>query len=121
MATTLRQAGTCYIKVNGVQLQVMGNVEVPLNTTQREAMVSTQGVIGYKETERAAFVTVEAAFTKDFPVEEIAKNDDMTVTAELANGMTYVLSNAWLEGEANVNPSDGTVTLTFNGLKGGFY
>jgi len=118
MSTTLRQAGTCYIKVDGTQLEVSGSVEIPLNTTVRETVLSTQGAVGYKETKRAPYVKLDAVFTRNFPLESLTDADSMTVTAELANGKTYVLSEAWLEGEANANPSDGTVTLTFNGLKG---
>jgi len=120
MASSMRVAGTCYIKCDGTQLEVSGSVEVPLNTTVRETVVSTQGVVGYKETERAHYVKLDAVFTSDFPIDAITNNESMTITAELANGMVYVLGKAWLEGEANVNVSDGTITLEFHGKEGGF-
>ncbi len=44
----------------------------------------------------------------------------MTVTSELANGDVYVLSNAWVNGEMNHNPEDGTVDIEFHGQEG-FY
>ncbi|MDY6465027.1 MAG: phage tail tube protein [Succinivibrio dextrinosolvens] len=57
MSNTHREAGTCYIKVDGVQLEVVGNMEVPLNTSVKEDILSTQGLVGYKETKRAPYYT----------------------------------------------------------------
>ncbi len=42
----------------------------------------------------------------------------MTITAELANSQVYVLSSAWLHGEANHNAEEGTVDLEFHGEEG---
>ena len=120
MSNTLRIAGTCYIKVDGTQLDVNGSVEVPLNLKVRESIMSPQGNSGYKETLRAPFVKLTANFTRDFPFKTLSENDNMTITAELANGSVYVLSQAWLEGEADINASDGTVSLEFRGKNGGF-
>ncbi|HBD6079528.1 TPA: phage tail tube protein, partial [Shigella flexneri] len=47
-------------------------------------------------------------------------SDQMTITAELANGMVYVLSAAWLHGEANHNAEEGTADLEFHGEEGGY-
>lgn len=120
MASALRIAGTCYIKVDGAQLEVSGAVEVPLNTTVKETVLSTQGAVGYKETTRAPYVKLDAVFTKDFPIKAIREGENMTITAELANGQVYVLGKAWLEGESNVNVTDGTITLEFHGIDGDF-
>ncbi len=46
----------------------------------------------------------------NFPVSKITSSDEMTITAELANGQVYVLSSAWLHGEANA-AEEGTVDL----------
>ncbi|EBC0575492.1 phage tail protein, partial [Salmonella enterica] len=63
---------------------------------------------------------VTAKVPKNFPVDKITSSDVMTITSELANGQVYVLSNAWLHGEANHNPEEGTVDLEFHGEEG-FY
>ncbi|EPV4639309.1 phage tail tube protein, partial [Shigella sonnei] len=36
------------------------------------------------------------------------------------NGMVYVLSAAWLHGEANHNAEEGTADLEFHGEEGGY-
>lgn len=47
-----------------------------------------------------------------------ASNDASIAVNSLV--LVYVLSNAWLHGEANHNPEEGTVDLEFHGEEG-FY
>lgn len=113
-------AGTCYIKVDGLQLSATGGVEVPMNTKLKENMVGLDGSVDYKETSRAPYTKLTAKVPKGFPRDKIANSDDMTITSELANGDVYVLSGAFVEGELNHNPEDGTVDIQFTGTEG-FY
>ncbi|WP_161795467.1 phage tail tube protein [Xanthomonas sp. MUS 060] len=39
------------------------------------------------------YIKVVALFTPDFPVNTLRTNTNLTVTAELANGVVYTLSN----------------------------
>ncbi len=57
---------------------------------------------------------------KIFRSTKLPASDQMTITAELANGMVYVLSAAWLHGEANHNAEEGTADLEFHGEEGGY-
>lgn len=118
MAESKKMAGTCYIKVDGEQLAVEGSVEIPLTTVVRETKIGSTGVVGYGETPRAPYVKCSAFLTADFPIDKISSSDDMTVTAELANGWVYTLSQAWLVGEISGSMSDGTTSLEFNGIDG---
>ncbi|ELP25061.1 Phage tail tube protein [Pantoea agglomerans 299R] len=113
-------AGTCFIKVDGQQLSATGGVECPMNTKLKESIVGLDESVDYKETSRAPYIKLTAKVPKGFPREKIIDSDTMTITAELANGDVYVLSNAWVEGELNHNPEDGTVDCQFNGQEG-FY
>lgn len=111
-------AGVCYIKLDGQQLEVSGGVECPLLDVKREAVMGLSGVAGFKETAIKPFLKLSAILTPDFPLDQVRNNTEMTVTGELANGMVYTLSGAWLEGEASAKADDGTVDLEFAGLKG---
>jgi len=111
-------AGTCFVKVNGEQLEVTGGVEVPIADVNREVVMGVAGVAGYKETAKEPFVKVTAAFVPGFPIATLQSGTDMTVTAELANGKVYTLSGAFLKGEPTVKNDDGTVDLEFSGDKG---
>ncbi|EEG10303.1 phage tail tube protein [Pseudogulbenkiania ferrooxidans] len=110
-------AGTCYIKVDGDQLAVTGGVEVPLTDVEREAFKTSAGV-HFSETDVIPYVKVECVVPKDFPREKITQSTDMTITAELANGSVYVLSDGFLVNPAAFKGDDGKVELEFNGDKG---
>ncbi|MCX2957531.1 phage tail tube protein [Serratia symbiotica] len=115
-----RIGGTCYFKVDGQQLSLNGSVEVPMNTVIREDLVGIDGSVHYKETHRAPYIKAEFKVERSFPIEKLTTADEMTITAELANGMVYVLSAAWLSGEYSHNADEGTVEMEFHGNEG-FY
>lgn len=115
-----RIAGTCYFKVDGLQLSLTGGIEVPMNTTLNDDVIGLDGSVDRKETHRAPYVKGTFKVPKDFPISKITSSDSMTITTELANGMVYVLSNSWLHGEANHNPEEGTVDAEFHGTEGDY-
>lgn len=113
-------AGTCYIKVDGLQISATGGIEVPMNMKVKESIVDLSGGVDYKETSRAPYTKLTAKVPKGFPRDKITESESMTITSEFANGDVYVLSNAFVEGELNHNPEDGTVEIQFTGEEG-FY
>lgn len=113
-------AGTCYLKIDGQQLSLTGGIEVPMNTVVRDDVIGLTGDVDHKETHRAPYVKGTFKVLKAFPINKLVSSTSMTITAELANGMVYVLSGAWLHGEANHNPEEGTADLEFHGEEG-FY
>lgn len=115
-----RIAGVVYFKIDGEQLECTGSFQVPLNTKVRETVMGSNGPVGHKETKRPPFVSGAFAFGPEFPVDKVKDGEDMTITAELANGMTYVLSQASLVGESDVSNDDGTLELRFEGMDGEF-
>ncbi|MCZ0823712.1 phage tail tube protein [Dickeya solani] len=115
-----RIAGTCYIKVDGLQLSASGGIEVPMNTTQKDDVVGLDGSVDYKETHRAPYVKATFKIPGDFPIDKLISSDSMTITAEMANGMIYVLSSAWVHGEINHNAEEGTADVEFHGQEGGY-
>lgn len=113
-----RVAGICYIKVDGEQLEVEGGVECPLMDTSREPVMGTNGLAGYKETALTPYVKLSAIFVPEFPIEKLRDGTDMTVTAEMANGKVYTLSEAFCVGDNAVKGTDGMIDLEFNGKRG---
>jgi len=113
-----RVAGVCYIKADGMQLEVKGGVEIPFSPVNRETVMSLTGNAGFKEVAQRPFIKLTAVFTPDFPINTLSTNSGMTVTAELANGKVYTLTNAYLEGETVSNGEEGTAEIEFSGLTG---
>lgn len=93
-----RIGGTCYFKIDGQQLSLTGGIEVPMNRTVNDDIIGLDGSVDRKETHRAPYVKGTFKVPKNFPVSKITSSDEMTITAELANGQVYVLSSAWLPG-----------------------
>ena len=117
MAKAPRVAGICYIKVDGEQLELKGGMEAPLFALQRETVMGSAGVAGYKETPLTPFVKGTFIFMPGFPLSKLS-GTDMTVTAEFANGKVYTLSNAYVVGETSAKAEEGEVELHFEGKKG---
>jgi hypothetical protein len=111
-------AGTCFVKVNGQQLELQGNVEFPLTSVQRETLLSTTGVAGYKETVVAPYVSGDFIVPAGFPIEDIKENTAQTITVECANGMVYTLSDAYAVDTIAYKPIDGTLTIKWEGMNG---
>lgn len=115
-----RIGGTCYVKVDGLQLSLTGGIEVPMNTNLKDDVMGLDGSADYKETHRAPYTKGTFKVPKGFPSDKLTSSDTMTITSELANGQVYVLSDAWVHGELNHNAEEGTVDVEFHGQEG-FY
>jgi len=113
-----RIAGICYIKCNGQQLEVAGDLEAPLAKVKRETVMGQAGPAGFKETALEPYVKVQALFLPTFPLDALRNSTDITVTAEFANGKVYTLSGGYLKGETPVKGVEGTVDLEFGGDDG---
>lgn len=113
-----RIAGICHITVNGRTLDISGGLTIPLSKSTKEAIVSTNGSVNYKEIPIAPYIDVTFLMDPDFPINELAEMDTGTVVAELANGKSYTLSEAFIEGEMNYDSDAGTVGMKFVGTNG---
>ena len=113
-----RIAGTCYVKVNSEQLSLNGSLTCTMNSVTREAIMGSTGVAGFSETPVAPSISGTFNVGPDFPLDTLMSQTDMTVTAELANGMVFTLSDAFVSGDVSYSPSDGTVSITFTGSRG---
>lgn len=116
MARTI--AGICYVKVDGEQLSLSGNLSISMAEVTREAVMGSLGVAGCSETPVAPTITGTFNVDEKFPIDTLLRNTNMTVTAECANGMVFTLSGAFVSGEVSYTPGEGTVQLTFTGDKG---
>lgn len=112
-------AGVCYIKADDIQFEVKGGVECPMSSTIREPVESLANDAGsYSEKGMTPYVKLTAIFEPDFDIIKVSTATDLTITAELANGKVYTLTEAYLSGETPVKGDEGEVDLNFNGRKG---
>lgn len=111
-----RIGGTAFVTLNGRQLALRGNMTIFTGLPQREGQAGLDGVHGYNETPQVPAIEGDFSTTPDLNViEDLRDLDGATVTAELSNGKTYVLEQAWRAGPVDIQVTEGQVTLRFEG------
>lgn len=116
--TTNRLGGVINFTCDGVPYFIRGNMKVTLGGVKREAVVGQDGVHGY--TEMPISPSIEGEFTTR-PGLSIARMQDITnstITAQLANGSTYVLTQAWTEAAYEIETAEGKFNAKFCGMDG---
>jgi hypothetical protein len=112
-----RIGGILFIKVNGVQFKAKAtNFEIIHGNNKKEGVAGIDGVHGYKET--IVIPSISGAITDDIDLDMKALhgNEDVTVTAELANGKVCVLRNAWYSAQDEaVGSEEGEIPFKFEG------
>ena len=115
MAVPGRIAGVAFLKNNGVQYALRGGLEIQPLLFTKEGVAGQDGVHGYKEMPVVPHIKAEVTPT-GISIKAIEAITNATITAECADGRTYVLRNAWHKGEASYDAAEGKVTFTFEGL-----
>lgn len=112
-----RIAGICYFKVDGHQYSVRGNMKVQPLDTKKTGIAGSDGVHGFKEEFQTPYIDLDITDRGSLSMKTLQSYKNVTVTAELANGKTYVLRNAWYAGEGEIDGSEGKTTAKFEGLE----
>lgn len=107
--------GIVFVKVDGEQLRVKGNVTYNLGLPLREPVVGHDGVHGFKEVPQVAFIELEMTDKKDLSLKKFLSITSATVTAQLNNGKTIVLRNAANVSEGTGNSEEANMTVRFVG------
>lgn len=113
-----RVAGICYFKVDGEQLELEGDIEVPMKKTKKTSKPGASGF--YTEEVVTPFVSGKFTIPDDFPRQKVLDGKDLTITVELANGWVYTLSGGYNVDDANLNGTEGNSDLRWDGKNGDF-
>lgn len=111
-------AGTAYIKVDGAQYALRGNLTVSIASVEREGIAGQDGTHGFKEMPRVPFIQCDVSDGADVSIKDITDMKDVTVTAELINGKSYVLRNAWVADAVEIDSAEGQMTIKWEGMSG---
>lgn len=117
MASRNRRAGRIYFKVNGRQYDAKGSYSYNLGLDKREALVGSDGVHGYKSTPQVAFIEGVITDSIDVDLAGLEEQEDDTVTLDLPNGKTIVLSEAWFAGEGTASTEEGEIPVRWESRK----
>jgi|SRR5215204_4956457 len=112
-----RIAGTAYLWVNDTNLMPLrGNFIVSPSPIERIAVAGQLGVNGFQEVPRVPYIEGEFSTINGLELERLDRQTDVTVCAQLANGMQYTLSHASCKAAIENNPRDGIIRLRWEGL-----
>lgn len=108
--------GVGKLKVNGVQLAVADEIRIMLSDEKREAVVGIDKSVAMQITYQAPYI--EASLRDDPTVDtvKLCKGTGATVIAELKNGSTYTLSEAFYTGDAELDVKDGKLAARWTGV-----
>ena len=111
-----RVGGIIFVKSNGQQLKAKGSWNYNLGQGQREEVVGSDSVHGFKETPQAPFISGVVTDTDDLNMKELLNIKDATVQLELANGKIVVLEQAFFAGEGTGSTEEGEIETKFVGI-----
>ena len=113
-----RIAGTAFITADGVQLQLRGNLNVSISAVERTGIAGQDSVHGYEEKPRVPFIECDVTLGSDITIAQLEAITNATVVAQLANGRTYTLFQAWTKAAFELNAEQGMTRVRFEGITG---
>jgi hypothetical protein len=117
-ANQYRVAGVSYVRVDGNQYALRGNLTVSIGIQEREGIPGQDAIHGYIERPRVPFIEGDFSDIGGLSIEALNRMTNVTVQAELANGKKYVLRNAWTSTALELNTADGQTTVRWEGMRG---
>jgi uncharacterized protein YlzI (FlbEa/FlbD family) len=111
-----RIAGIAYLKVDGALYPLRGNFVVSPSSLERAGIAGQYYIHGFSEMPRLPSISGDISLVPELSVEDIEAVTVATVTAELANGKTYVLREAWCTSALELNTREGSARVVFQGI-----
>jgi hypothetical protein len=114
--TTNRLAGVAYLTVDGKTFMLSGDLTYKPSKVSRQTLLGQDGVHGYSEMPAAGSISCNVRDSGGLTVADINAMTNVTVVAELANGKTIVGRNMWTVEEQEVNTTEGTFPVRWEGM-----
>jgi hypothetical protein len=102
--------------INGNQYALRGNFTVSPSAVERTMIAGQDGVHGYQELPRVPYIEGDLSAVPQLSLEELESQTDVTVVAQLANGMQYTLASATCKAGLEENTRDGQLRVRWEGL-----
>jgi hypothetical protein len=110
-----RFAGIAFLTVDGVQLSLRGNFTVSPSSVERTMIAGQDGVHGFQELPRVPYIEGDLSTVPGLLLEDLEAETDVTVVAQLANGMQYTLTGGTCKSGFENNTRDGQVRVRWEG------
>ena len=115
----MRIGGIFYLKINGKMIVTTeGEFTFNIGKPKRQAEKNgALGVAGFSAEAQVPYIDGEIYDTENLEVEKLLDTENATVTLELYNGKTFILSSASFCGEGELT-SKGRLKVRFEGMEG---
>jgi len=111
-----RIAGVAFLKVDGALYPLRGSFVVSPSSLERAGIAGQDYIHGFSELPRLPSISGDVSLDPNLSVDDIEAVVNATVTAELANGKTYVLREAWCTSALELNTREGSTRVVFQGI-----
>lgn len=112
----IRVGGVAYVKVDGNNIAARGNFVIHPTEFERTGVAGQDSVHGYTEMPRVPAIEGDVTTDPGVSIMDMLGITDSTVQIECANGMVYVLRNAWQAGLVDLNTVEGSGKFRWEGL-----
>jgi len=109
--------GTAYLKVDGNQYDLHGNLTVYIGGEERESVTGMDGVHGFVGKPMPPFLEADLSDSGGLSLEDLGAITAATITVELNNGKAYSLQDAWVTKTPELNPAEARMTVRFEALR----
>lgn len=116
MANPNRIGGVLSLYIDGNQYEARGNFQVTPSKVKREGVAGLDRVHGYTETPIVPSIKGDVSIGNMLSLEDLEAINDATAQVNLANGRTYVLSQAWTTAAFQIDAHDGKFELELQGM-----
>lgn len=113
-----RRAGTIYLAIDGERYDAKGNFSYDLGLPKRDAIVGADGVHGYTEKPKPAYIEGEITDRANLPLKKLLTADGVTTTLVLGNGKTIVLKNSWYAGDGKGQTEEANISFRMEAASG---
>ena len=111
-----RIAGVAFLKIDGSLYPLRGNFTISPSAVERAGIAGQDYIHGYSELPRLPVISGDVSLVQELSMDDVEATTQSTVTAELANGKTYVLREAWCTSALELNAREGQVRITWQGV-----
>jgi hypothetical protein len=109
-------AGTAFLTVANQQVALKGNFTVSPSSVERTMIAGQDRVHGFQELPRVPWIEGDISTLPGFSMEVLELGVDITVIAQLANRMQYVLHGATCKSGFEIQTRDGQVRVRWEGI-----
>ena len=111
-----RIGGTLSLSYDGNVLEARGNFTVTGPSVKRDGVAGLDGVHGYVEVPIVPSIKGDISIGNQLSIVQLEAVTNATVLVSLANGMSYMLSNAWVTSAFSIDGHEGKVGIEFQGM-----